>query len=75
MDNTITILFLNFDGGGFATPHRMPVGTTLDEFIEMHSDNDPSEHKIRVNRSVAAKDHVLQDGDKVTMTPLNVKGA
>jgi hypothetical protein len=37
--------------------------------------NIASDYLIRVNRMPVAKDQVLQDGDRVTCTPLKVEGA
>lgn len=34
-----------------------------------------SDYLIRVNRQPAASDHVLQEGDRVSITPVKIEGA
>ena len=38
-------------------------------------DIDPANYVIRVNRMPVTEDQVLQDGDKVTVTPTKIDGA
>ena len=38
-------------------------------------DASPADYLIRVNRQPSARDQVLHDGDRVSMTPVKVEGA
>ena len=70
------ILFINNDGGGFADYLDVAEGTTADEFFcQQLPGQEAEDYLIRVNRQPVAKDCVLQDGDRVTMTPTKVEGA
>lgn len=82
----ITIKFLNNNGGGFGSRINIEEGTSLVEFINdyvatnedlQNEDAEwiPSNWKIRVNRNIQVKGYILQDGDRVSITPVNVKGA
>ena len=70
------ILFVNNDGGGFADYVQVEEGTTVEQFFQEHLPNRKSEdYLIRVNRQPVAKDYLLRDGDRVTMTPTKIEGA
>lgn len=70
------ILFINNDGGGFADHVEVPAGTTIAQFL---SDRmkwaQPSDYLIRVNRQPVPRDYVLQEGDRVSCTPVRIEGA
>ena len=70
------VLFINNAGGGFADPIELEEGTTIQEFFDEHmSDQRASAFLIRVNRQPVAIGYVLQDGDRVTITPTKIEGA
>jgi sulfur carrier protein ThiS len=70
------ILFINNEGGGFADYLQVAEGTTVDKFfIQKLPGRESSDFLIRVNRQPVPKDYGLQDGDRVTMTPLKIEGA
>ena len=70
------ILFIDNDGGGFADYVDVPEGTTVDKFFSRQlPGRDPQDYLVRVNRQPVARDYVLQDGDRVTMTPTKIEGA
>ena len=70
------ILFINNDGGGFADYVEAPHGTTVEKFfLQQLPSRDAEDYLIRVNRQPVPKDHILQDGDRVTMTPVKIEGA
>lgn len=70
------ILLVNNDGSGFANHVDVPEGTTaLSLFSDRMPDRDPGEFLIKVNREQVEAGYTLQDGDKVTMTPVNIEGA
>ncbi|HAU39062.1 MAG TPA: molybdopterin converting factor [Phycisphaerales bacterium] len=70
------ILFVNNDGGGFADYVEVAPGTTVEKFFTQRiAGRDAADYLIRVNRQPVARDYVLQDGDRVTMTPTKIEGA
>ena len=76
IEGAAKLLFINNDGGGFADYVDVPAGTTVDKFFSQQlPGRDPQDYLIRVNRQPAARDYVLQDNDRVTMTPVKIEGA
>jgi sulfur carrier protein ThiS len=72
----VKVLFINNDGGGFADYIELAAGTTINKlFAQQVPGGDPAGYLIRVNRLPAARDQVLQDGDRVSMTPVKIDGA
>ena len=70
------ILYLNNDGGGYADYVEIASGTTVAAFFaERVPHGKPEDYLIRVNRQPAAADQVLQDGDRVSLTPTKIEGA
>ena len=70
------ILFINNDGGGFADHIQVEPGTTVAAlFSQRLPDRDPNDYLIRVNRLPTSQDQVLQEGDRVSMTPTKIEGA
>jgi sulfur carrier protein ThiS len=70
------ILFINNDGGGFADYVEVNNGVTVAQFFENRlSGRMAEDYLIRVNRQPVPQDYVLQDGDRVTMTPTKIEGA
>jgi sulfur carrier protein ThiS len=70
------ILFINNDGGGFADDVEVPQGTTISQFLaERMKWAQPSDYLIRVNRQPVPRDYVLQEGDRVSCTPVKIEGA
>ena len=70
------ILFINNDGGGFADHIDVEPGTTVAKLFgqRMHESR-PQDYLIRVNRQHAASDQVLQENDRVSITPTKIEGA
>ena len=70
------ILYINNAGGGYADYVNVADGTTVDKFFseKMH-DAKAEDYLIRVNRQPVPRDCVLQEGDRVTVTPLKIEGA
>jgi len=69
------ILFINNDGGGFADYLEIAEGTTVQDFFhERLPGREADAFLIRVNRQPVAQDCVLQDGDRVTITPTKIEG-
>jgi hypothetical protein len=70
------VLFINNDGGGFADHVEVVDGTTVEQFFEQKlPGREPEDYLIRVNRQPASAAQVLQEGDRVTMTPTKIEGA
>ena len=70
------ILLVNNDGSGFANHVDVAEGTTAAQlFSERMPDREAGDFLIKVNREQVQADYVLQDDDKVTMTPVNIEGA
>jgi len=70
------VLFINNDGGGFADYVEVAEGTTVEQFFGKQMPGAQADDVlIRVNRQPVPKDHVLREGDRVTMTPVKIEGA
>ena len=70
------ILFLNNQGAGFADYVQAEPGTTIAQFLATHLPHTPAEDLlVRVNRQPVAADYQMQDGDRVTATPVKIDGA
>ena len=70
------LLFVNNDGGGFADYVEATEGITVEKFFaQQMPGRKAADYLIRVNRQPVARDYVLQDGDRVSMTPTKIEGA
>jgi sulfur carrier protein ThiS len=70
------ILLINNDGGGFGDFVEVAEGTTTAQlFREKFPHSQPENYLIRVNRLPTSADQVLQDGDRVSVTPTKIEGA
>jgi sulfur carrier protein ThiS len=70
------ILLINNDGGGFADYIDVPEETTVKQlFGQRIPSGKPEDYLIRVNRQPAAADQLLQEGDRVSFTPVKIEGA
>lgn len=77
MSQTVKVLFLNNEGGGFADHIHVEAGTTVGKFLQqqMGETVEFANYLIRVNRQPIGKDYVLKDGDRVTATPVKLGGS
>ena len=72
----VNVLYVNNDGGGFADRVEIANNTTVDKFFSQKMQGrDAADFLIRVNRLPAARDQVLCEGDRVTITPTKIDGA
>ncbi|RLD67828.1 MAG: hypothetical protein DRI98_12335 [Bacteroidetes bacterium] len=73
----VRVLVSNSTGTGFAEWMMLPLGTTLESLLGdvLDEDQDVSTLKIRLNRELAVASYVLQDEDKLSLSPSRVKGA
>ena len=70
------ILYINNSGGGYADYIEVPEGKTVEQFFkEQMPGRKAEDFLIRVNRQPVARDYVLQDNDRVTITPTKIEGA
>jgi sulfur carrier protein ThiS len=70
------ILVINNDGGGFADYVEVPAGTTVQQLFGMHvNSSNPRNYLIRVNRQPVPPEQSLQEGDRVSFTPVKIEGA
>jgi sulfur carrier protein ThiS len=70
------VLLLNNDGAGFADYVEAQPGTTIQQFLDEKLPHyKAGDLLIRVNRQPVAQDYVLQDGDRVSATPVKIQGA
>jgi len=78
----MNVQFINNGGGGFAESVEIPENTTVKAFFETYM---PKEHEeeelnakdylIRVNRDISPDTRILEEGDRVTITPTKIEGA
>lgn len=72
----MVILFINHDGAGFADHLQIADGTTVEQlFAQRVPHGKPSDFLIRVNRQPVPAGQVLQEGDRVSITPTKIEGA
>ena len=70
------VLLINNDGGGFADYVEVSEGTTVAQlFEEKVGTSKPSHYLIRVNRQPCPASQILQDGDRISITPTKIEGA
>ena len=71
------ILFINNDGGGFADHIEVEPDTTAQSLFEQELGRHakPEDYLICVNRHPCARDQVLQEGDRISMTPRKIQVA
>ncbi len=70
------ILVINNDGGGFADYVEVEAGLTVSQLFERQVKYGKArDYLIRVNRQPTAPDQVLQEGDRVSLTPTKIEGA
>ena len=70
------LLYINNMGSGFADHITASEETTVEQFFnEKMPGQKPTDHFIRVNRQPVARDHVLQENDRISITPVNIEGA
>ena len=67
------LFYLNNDGGGFADYVTVTEGMTVEKFFAQQMPGRKAEdYLIRVNRQPVARDQVLQEGDRVSITPTKI---
>ena len=70
------ILLINASGAGFANHIDVEEGTTTEKlFNDRVGAGKEFQYLVRVNRLPVARDQILQEGDRVSITPLRIEGA
>ena len=70
------ILVINNGGGGFADYVEVSDQTTVAQLVQQTiGSRSPHLYLIRVNRQPCAQDQVLQEGDRISITPTKIEGA
>ena len=70
------LLYINNDGGGYADHMDVSDGMTVEKFFQEQMPGRKAEdYLIRVNRQPVPRDYVLQENDRVTLTPTKIEGA
>lgn len=71
------IFFINNDGGGFADHIEIEAGTTALQLFEQEvgRHSKPEDYLICVNREPASRDQVLEEGNRVSITPCKIQVA
>ena len=70
------VLLINNDGGGFADHIDIASGTTVAAlFAGRMAGRKPEDYLIRVNRQPVSSDQVLQEGDRISISPTKIAGA
>ena len=70
------LLVINNNGGGFADYMDVEAGKTVQQlFSEVIPGAKAEDYLIRVNRQPVPKDHLLQEGERVSLTPVKIEGA
>ena len=70
------ILYINNSGVGYPDYLNISEGQTVEKFFnEQMPGRKAEDFLIRVNRQPVARDYVLQDNDRVTITPTKIEGA
>jgi sulfur carrier protein ThiS len=70
------VLLINNDGGGFADYIEVAENLTVQElFNQRVGAGKEADYLIRVNRQPVARDQVLLDGDRISITATKIQGA
>jgi molybdopterin converting factor small subunit len=76
VNETLEVFVICSDQAGFSDRKVVTAGTTvLELFSEMTGSAPLDRYKVRVNRESVPKEYVLQQGDRVTITPSKIEGA
>jgi sulfur carrier protein ThiS len=69
-------LFINNIGAGFADYIEVAPGTTATQFFDKQMPGQkPEDHLVRINRQPVAADQILQEGDRISISPVKIAGA
>ena len=70
------LLYINNHGGGYADYVEVTPNTTVEQFFNQKMPGEEAtDYLIRVNRQPVARDYVLHENDRISITPTKVEGA
>jgi hypothetical protein len=70
------IMYINNDGSGFADFIDIATETTVGVLFDKRVPHGaPGDYLIRVNRQPTTREQLLQEGDRVSITPTKIEGA
>jgi hypothetical protein len=70
------VLYLNNAGGGFADYIDIAEGMSVEKFFSQKMPGaSEADYLIRVNRQPVARNQMLQENDRVSITPTKIEGA
>jgi len=68
----ITVKLLDSSATGGTRNVEVSTGTTVSQLISAHTGANPEACMVRVNRASADLETIVNDGDRVTVTPTNI---
>jgi hypothetical protein len=75
-NNTMQILFINNAGSGFADRIVIENNMTIRKLFEERMPGcSPGDYLIRVNRQPVESSYVIQENDRISITPTKIHGA
>jgi sulfur carrier protein ThiS len=70
------VLFINNNGAGFADYIDIQHSMTVEDFFTKQVPGGmEADYLIRVNRQPVPRDYLLQENDRITITPVKIEGA
>lgn len=70
----IEVLYVNNEGGGFCSKIPVEAGTSISAFLASKLSEPTASYNIRVNGQPCAFDDILEQNDRIVVTPLKVAG-
>jgi hypothetical protein len=72
----VTVMFVNAEGAGFADNVTIPGNMTIAAFFaRKFPGREAGSYMIRINNQAVRATQVLNEGDRVTVTPTKIAGA
>lgn len=75
-ESVMKLFYINNDGGGFAETIEISDGQTVKQFFQDRMpDRRSQDYLIRVNRLPVSSDQVLNEHDRISISPTKIHGA
>lgn len=74
MSNSISVTYVSHTDGGINDTSNVRPDLTVGELFAMKESGNFEDYTVRLNGSPASFDDELSDGDRVTVSPRNIKG-
>jgi hypothetical protein len=68
-------MYINNEGSGFADNIEIAPATTIAKLFQDKINGKVTDYLIRVNRQPTTSDYVLQENDRISITPTKIEGA